>query len=330
MHNLDITNGIASFVTSNREDAWHRLGQTVDKPDLTALEVLTEAHLANWNVRKLPMTATDPDTGLVIPATGRAAVVRTNPITGQPQFISDMSARYGIIQNEDHVATLDALIDESGAFFQTAGALYDDGRQVFVTMRLPGDVKVGGVDRVDHYIAAVNSHDGSMPFSIMVTPVRIVCANTLNFALGNHLRMFKVRHTSNALKGAVGAAREALDLTFDYVQAFQDEAEALINETMTQKQFEELIVANYGAPEDAPKAVQTRADERIGEMTHLFADAQTQEGIRDTKWAAVNALAEWWDHFAPVKGDDPDAQRARKALLDTSFKDRAMALVKAA
>jgi hypothetical protein len=52
-HELDITNGVASFANS-RADAWHRLGQSVGHT-MTAREALAAAHLANWNVRKMPL-----------------------------------------------------------------------------------------------------------------------------------------------------------------------------------------------------------------------------------------------------------------------------------
>src|SRR5690606_19715075 len=90
---------------------------------------------------------------------------------------------YTVIQNEEHAGLLNALVDESGAHFETAGAL-QGGKRVFITMKLPGHMSIGGVDRVDQYLAAMNSHDGSSAFTFMISPVRIVCQNTLNFALG--------------------------------------------------------------------------------------------------------------------------------------------------
>ena len=59
-HNLDqIAEGIHSFVSA-RENAWHRLG-TVLESTFTAEEAMTHAHLGGWNVRKLPLTATQMD-----------------------------------------------------------------------------------------------------------------------------------------------------------------------------------------------------------------------------------------------------------------------------
>lgn len=329
-HNLDITDGIASFVSDNGEDAWHRLGQVIDKKGLTAAEALEYAHLSNWNVRKYPLAVCLPD-GTYLPMPGRAGTVRDNPIRkGQIDVIGDVGEDYGIIQNEEHIGFLDALVHESGAHFATAGALDASGRRVFVSMRMPGHVMIGGVDPVDNYIAAINSHDSGSAFVLMVTPVRIVCANTLNMAFQNHSHIFKVRHTANATKGAVIAAQEALEMSFKYLDGFQEEANRLIDTEFTTAQFEALIAEAFGPKEDAAKATVTRAEAKMEQMLELFAEAGTQEGIRETKWAAVNALTEWYDHHSPVKGDDPEQRRAENALLAPKFKNDALALVLAA
>jgi hypothetical protein len=104
---------------------------------------------------------------------------------------------------------------------------------------------VGGTDRVDLNIAALNSHDGTSAFRILVTPVPVVCANTQSTALSNHESSFSIRHTRNA-NSAVQTAREALGLTFTYVDAFQVEAERLIQQSMTDAAFDELVDATFG------------------------------------------------------------------------------------
>ena len=67
-------------------------------------------------------------------------------------------------------ALLNALTDESGAHFETAGALRG-GREIFVTMKLPKsmtfDGRDGSEDRTDFFLAALNSHDGYLPLAEM-------------------------------------------------------------------------------------------------------------------------------------------------------------------
>lgn len=325
--NIDITNGVASFVSA-RLDAWHSLG-TVLPDTFTAEDAMKHGMLAGWQLRKVAINAqVSEKSQLIIPS--QYAVVRNNPVVkGQFDVMGVVGEKYTIMQNESLCYLLNLLVDESGAHFETAGAI-DGGRKVFVTMKLPGNIRVGGSDRVDNYIVLMTSHDGSTSTIFMITPVRVVCENTLNLALGQHSNFFRVRHTVGADKIMIQQAREALDFTFDYLDEFQTEAEQLINTTLTQNRFEEIIAREFGAPEDAPNSTITRTDNKLDQMAQLFADAHTQAGIRDTAWAGLNALTEWYDHFSPVRGAGASSEevlRSRKALLDPDFKNQARRLM---
>jgi phage/plasmid-like protein (TIGR03299 family) len=177
---------------------------------------------------------------------------------------------------------------------------------------------VGGTDRVDLNIAALNSHDGTSAFRILVTPVPVVCANTQSAALSNHESSFSIRHTRNA-NSAVQTAREALGLTFTYVDAFQVEAERLIQQSMTDAAFDALIDATFGKTQaEATKRVRESERRRRSRLHWLFADADTQASIRDTAWAGYQAVAEYVDHYAPVraKGDEATARATRVLTSD--------------
>jgi len=327
--NIDTTDGISSFVAAH-EDAWHRMGVTLNH-SFTALEAMEEGHLGDWDVRKIPMFAKDEKTGLTIEVPGRASVVRTNPVNRKKvDWLGDVGQGYSIIQNEDHAAFLDALVDESGAHFDTAGAI-DGGRKVFITMKLPGHINIGGIDPVENYIAAVNSHDGTSSFALMVTPVRVVCANTIQMAYQNHSHMIKISHRTNAQKNLTAKAREALDISFNYLDAFQKEAEQMIQTTLTEAQFESIIMREFGPADDASPTVRTRSQNKVDDIMSLFAEANTQEGVRETVWAGFNALTEWADHFAPTRGDEAhrDQYRAEKAILDPYLKTQAHRLMSA-
>src|SRR5699024_4026489 len=147
-------------------------------------------------------------------------------------------------------------------------------------------------DRVDKYLAAVNSHDGSLPFTVMVTPIRVVCANTLNLAGGNASSKIKIRHTKSSHSSIVSKARETLDLSFRYLDTFQEEAERLINTEMSTSRFEEIIWEAFGPSEDTHPSAATRREGQVEEFMTLFADAYTPEGLRETAWAGLNTLTE--------------------------------------
>lgn len=280
---------------------------------------MTLGHLGGWDVRKVPLTACEISAGgvtsLEVPG---YATVRTNPFTDAPEALGVVSAGYRPLQNEEHCDFLNHLADASGAIFDTAGSLRG-GRQVFVTMCLPETVLVGRVDELDLNIAALNSHDGNSAFRLLVTPVRVVCANTQAAALRHHVASVSIRHTAGA-KAAVTAARDALGLTFAYATAFQAEAERLLDTAMTDAAFDALIAAVFPPPaHDAPERTRTSATRRRETLAHLFHHAPTQRAIAGTAWAGYQAVVEYVDHYAPARANgQDDAATARAVRLLTT------------
>jgi phage/plasmid-like protein (TIGR03299 family) len=311
------THGDQAAAIFARTDAWHRLGTTVRGRAFTAEQAMTLGHLGGWRVRKVPLTATEisNDGVTTIDAPG-FATVRSNPFTGQAEALGVVGDAYTPLQNEDHANFLNTLADQSGAVFDTAGSLRG-GRQVFITMKLPETLTVGGIDSIDLNIAALNSHDGSSAFKILITPVRVVCANTQAAAIGNHVSSIAIRHTRNA-KAAVQIARETLGLSFAYCAAFEAEAERLIQTTMTASGFDALTRRIFGhAPDDATKRTRDADRQRQARLASLFHDADTQANIRGTAWAGYQAVVEYLDHYAPVR-DTRHAATARATRLLTS------------
>ena len=333
-HQLETwSDGSASFVSA-RQHAWHRLG-TVLPAEFDAAQAMNHARLGGWNVRKEALQTTvltgDGVTTLQVPE--QFATVRTDPVTGRPDVLGVVGRGYTPIQNEAHAALLDALVDESGAHFETAGSLRG-GRQVFLTMKLPTTMRVGGVDPVDLYLIACNSHDGTSAFRLLVSPVRVVCANTQAIAVSRARSSFSIRHTSGAA-GQIEQARQALGLTFAYAEAFQAQADALIAQAMTDRQFRDLIDAVWPADPKAEKSKrsQTIAANRRAVLVDLWRHSPTGEVIQGTRWGAYQAITEYTDHFAPVSDKrNPSAARAERAITSANVaavKTRAFELVAA-
>lgn len=301
-----------------RVPAWHRLGVTLDGT-FTADEALTAAHLKGWDVRTLPLTATEiTESGVTtITVPDKFATVRTNPVTQEVQALGVVGDRYRPIQNEAHIELLDTLVDESGAHFDTAGAIRG-GRQTFVSMRLPEHIKIGGIDEVDMNLVAINSHDGTSALMFLVSPVRVVCQNTLDLARRSARASFSIRHTSGA-HGRVQEAREALGMTFTYVNEIQTLADAMVSTPITAGWFDQFIRDLYqvkptDTADDLPKGTRVA----IEQLRSLWENSRTLDGIKDTRWGAYNTVTEYLDHFAPIRvaGDKVHA----RALRSTTHK----------
>jgi phage/plasmid-like protein (TIGR03299 family) len=331
-HELETwSDGSASFVSA-RSHAWHRLGQVLPS-GFDAAQAMRHARLGGWDVRKEPLQTApilSADGVGTLPVPDQFATVRTNPVTGRPDVLGVVGRGYTPIQNEEHADLLDALVDESGAHFETAGSLRG-GRQVFLTMKLPTTMRVGGVDPVDLYLVACNSHDGTSAFRLLVSPVRVVCANTQAAAIGRAKSSFSIRHTCGA-RGYIEQARQALGLTFAYAEAFQAEADAMIARSITDEQFS-AIVAQLWPVDATSERSRSIAGNRHHTLTRLLAHSDTNHAIRGTRWAAYQAITEYTDHFAPVADKrNPAGARAERAVTSGSvgqLKTRAFDLVAA-
>lgn len=312
MHDLE-TNGTEAAFASLREPAWHGLG-TVFNEEVTTAQMLELAHLDKWNVRLEPVYVQGvPAERFAVPS---FAVVRTNPFDGEADVLSVVGQRYKVLQNEelfDFGATLG-----SGARWETAGSI-KKGRVVFGSLALERETVLdpnGVADKVNTYMLLHTSHDGSVSVQASITPVRVVCANTLNFALRSVKQSFKIRHTQT-LDGKMAAAREALGLAERYMDDFDKAAQALFAVPVTDSQVEDIFATAYPKPDkDASKAALTRWENKrvaVGEI--LFSD--TTYAVKDTAWGVLNALTENLDWNRGVRNDNPESKLTAASGLDS-------------
>jgi phage/plasmid-like protein (TIGR03299 family) len=328
-HELEQFGEQTAFVSA-REDAWHRLG-TVLPDSFTAEEAMKFAHLADWDVRKQPLYTSDILSTQPLAIKDRFATIRTNPWTKQPEVLGVVGSKYTPIQNEDHADLLNALVDESGAHFETAGSI-KGGTQTFMTMKLPNSMKIGGFDEIQPYIIALNSHDGSMAFQFLISPIRVVCANTQAAALKSAKSRFSVKHTKNGTKSIIAQARDALGMTYEYLEDFERKAEWMIQQELTIEEFGKVVDAILPLSEDASDLIINRVGAERATLVGLFETSETMSGIRGTAWSGYQAVTEYLDHYRTVSGKDTNQSsiyRAMQAVNGKSdeIKEKAFALL---
>ncbi|REA58203.1 alpha/beta hydrolase [Dyadobacter luteus] len=201
-HNIHFNenNGKHSFF-SVKQKAWHGLGQILDDHP-TSAEAIQQAGL-DYTVEKVPLyTGAGPerialtgstDDSVLIQVPNFFASVRTDSC----KPLGVVGKDYQIVQNQDAFTFFDAIAQAEGIRYETAGAL-GDGERIFITAKMPGEIRVGKDDLIERYIFLTNSHDGSGSITAAFTPIRIVCQNTLNAALDNKSSVVRIRHTSGA------------------------------------------------------------------------------------------------------------------------------------
>lgn len=191
-HNLNLNNQTGNYsFFSVQEKAWHGLGKIVQEYP-TSKEALEFAGL-NFEVKKLP-NIHELENGKIIKSKSSFYSYRTDT----DEILGDRLGKdYQVVQNADAFAFFDAIVGGDGIQYETAGAL-GKGERIFITAKLPGYIKVGNDDLIEKYLFLTTSHDGFGSITAAFTPVRIVCANTLNAAMNNRTNAIKIRHTANA------------------------------------------------------------------------------------------------------------------------------------
>jgi len=337
-HEIDITNDIASYADSRmradgRTDAWHRLGQTIGRT-MTPDEALELAQMKGWDVRKIPLVADIRDPRATAgrpawtPVPGKHVVVRTNPITGATEPLGVVGDWFAPFQNEATVDLLYDITEQSGAHIETIAAL-DGGRRTFVTMRLPDHLEFtspvdGSRDRTDLYIAVFNHHDGGGALRAIVSPVRVVCANTQRLAEARAVSTVKLRHTGEPLM-RLSEVRRLLGLTFAYRDVFAADCQRLIDREVSNIEVMDVIEQVF-TPQDAAvtESARERRAKTFGAVMDVYAGSPTVAPFRGTAYGAYNAVTEYLDHFAPVlrKGADAETVRALRTIGSVDVADR--------
>ena len=290
------SNGEVAFA-SLRQPAWHGLG-TVFESELTTSEMLKIAHLDEWNVRLESVSDLVPDYNFV---SDSFMVVRDNPFGEGIDVLSTVGERYKVVQNDELFSFADNMLD--GGRWETAGSI-KNGRVVFGSLALERETVLdpnGVADIVKTYLVVKTSHDGSSAVEAMVTPVRVVCQNTLNAALRGVKQSYKIRHTQT-VSGKVAAAREALGLAHTYMDEFEKVAQSMIQTEITKATFEKILEAAYPRPEKDVKGAVTKWANKVDQIEDIWT-SDTTNMIATTAWGAYNAMTERLDWFRTGRGE---------------------------
>jgi phage/plasmid-like protein (TIGR03299 family) len=317
---------------SVREMPWHGLGTVLDEYPGSIKEALDLSGL-DWSVVQrpvhIPMTTMVGDQEITTypQAEGIWANVRedTNDVLG---VVTD---RYKPIQNHEAFAFMDNLIG-SQFDFETAGSL-QAGKKVWVLARIPDHVEVGG-DEISQYVFISNTHDGKASCIVAATPIRIVCANTLGWALGNAKRggrSYTVRHTGN-INAKLHEARNVMEMTINYYEQFKKFGDQMALESISQSALETRVLDKLYPVEEGmgDRAVKNRnvAKEAILSIFNGHGvRGDTTGNAPGTKWCAANAIAEYTDYGRKMT---KRGNQVARSFDDNAIKQRGFELVLAA
>lgn len=299
-----------------REKPWHGLGvQVHDAP--TSENALWLAGL-DWKV-----VQKDIYTEGRVQIPGYKANVRNT----DGRVLGVVTDRYKVVQNEEAFSFTDELLGK-GVRYETAGSL-QGGRKVWLLARLPKEYIITG-ERISPYLVFSNTHDGSGAVRVAVTPVRVVCNNTLNLALSSAKRSWSMIHTGD-IKGKIQEAADTLFRAEDYMEKLGKEIEKLREIKVTDQQVKEYIEILLPM-EKEPTPIQRKNIDRLRDgIAQRYYDAPDLQGVGENAYRFINAVSDFATHSTPLRKTANYNENLFSRTVDGNpLIDRAFQLVKAA
>jgi phage/plasmid-like protein (TIGR03299 family) len=302
---------------SVKEKAWHNLGQIItDYP--TSAEAIIHAGL-NYTVEKRPLftydtenNTGDPETDIIIPeieVPDFYATIRNDT----EQVLGVVGKDYEVVQNVNAFEFFDSIVGgKDGILYETAGAL-GKGERIFITAKLPDYIRVGKDDLIEQYLFLTTSHDGYGSITAAFTPVRIVCANTLNAAMRNHSNGIKIRHTASANE-RLKQAHQLLGIT----NQLADELEEVFNHwskiRITDNAVKHLIQIAMAPNKEVLQNLQNGKQDELSTTYNnmvssvmeyaLTSPTQQEATTKGTLFGAYNAVTGYFQNVRNFKDDE--------------------------
>lgn len=268
-----------------REVPWHGLGTKVDVAP-TSADAIRLAGL-DWIVESNPIYDKN---GVEIPG------FKANTRNTDNSVLGVVSNKYQIVQNSKAFEFTDSLLDE-GVTYETAGSL-KNGKTIWLLAKMPQQKILG--DEFDPYVCFMNTHDGTGAVKVCMTPIRVVCNNTLNLALSSAKRSWSTRHMGD-IDSKLIEAKHTLGLANDYMKSLEEEADRLANIKMSDSDILKMLDELY--PIDTINDT-SRKIENINSIKDNFFKCLNMPDIKqfkNTAWGVMNAVSDQATHLAPIR-----------------------------
>ena len=310
-HQLDFTKGKAAIAYTG-ETPWHKYG-TQFKKGFTSEEALEAAGL-DYEVELQELSTPN------VVCESHKAIVRTDT----QDVLGVVGNNYEPLQNKDAFRFFDALVKDKTALYETAGAL-KGGRQIWLLAKIQGQIDILKNDPINKYFLLTNSHDGLRAVAGRITPIRVVCDNTLTAAMGRKVREeIRIVH-----RGNVADRLEFAGQLLAKVGAYYDELSEVYRKFakvhMKEKQMRTYIaeaLRPYGGVKTEQEALEiAKLQEEEGMSVRLQTEVNNVltlvengrgtdiKGVRGTLWGTYNAITEYVDHHkTPRSGDEGRVQ----------------------
>jgi phage/plasmid-like protein (TIGR03299 family) len=210
------------------------------------------------------------------------------------KVLGTVGSRYMPVQNVDALG----IVDQFPYHIETAGVL-KDGALSFICMKSDRQIIVKGTDVTDMYLLFTNSFDGTSPISIIFTPIRVVCNNTLTAALRGAKDRYTFRHTPSAnekvkefakVMGLLDKTVDVLETTYDRLSDLQINPVDFMGHVFLTE--EEITALALGSIVDAEgdSIISTRKKNIIVDALKYYESGPGQKEWLGTGWGGFNGV----------------------------------------
>lgn len=265
------------------ETPWHNMGVSVEEA-LTSADAIHMAGL-DWDVEQKKIQVCD---GKSIP--GYKANVRSS----DGKVLGLVTDRYKIVQNSEAFAFTDCLLGE-GVKYETAGSL-SNGKRVWMLAKMDTTKILG--DDVEPYLVFTNSHDGTGAVKVALTPVRVVCQNTLTFALSTAKRTWSTRHCGD-INSKMEEARNTLELAAKYMDGMAEYADKATQITVISPQFLDFLTTMFPISDDMTDLKKQRIEAKRNALKSIYESKEDIKKFNGTAYGVLQAVADFVPHYVP-------------------------------
>lgn len=269
-----------------REVPWHGLGNRVEEA-LSSEKALEMAEM-NWRVVQKPIQTNDCQD---IPG------YKVNIRETDSRILGVVTDRYKIVQNNEAFAFTDDLLGE-GVKYETAGSL-QNGRKVWLLAKLPENHTINE-DTLTPYLVFSNSHDGSGSIKVAMTPIRVVCQNTLNLALRNAKRVWSTTHKGD-IKSKLDEAKKTILLAEFYMERLKEEVERLNKIKLNDRKVIDYIEFLIPMPEKPSKLQEKNTKELRDELKIRYFEAPDLGHVGKNAYRFINSVSDFATHSRPLR-----------------------------
>lgn len=321
-HEIDTTTTGKASIAYMGKTPWHNLGQKMEAGQ--SIEQWQKAAGMDFDIKTAAVYYKESEDNVYAlnKFQGKKVLLRSDT----NKSLAVVSDTYKIVQPKEVLEFYRDLTEKAGFTLETAGVLRE-GRKYWALANIGKHVKLAG-DELNGYLLLGTACDGSMATTAMFTSVRVVCANTLGFAMheaksGKAKSVVRVNHRSVFDEESVKQQLGLADLGWaNFISQVERWCTVTVGDSLAKNYFESI--ASYTTTE-GDVVVSKKTTDMLMNLFQGGGKGSNLVTAKGTVWGLVNAVTEYVDHH---KGRSADS-RIDRAWFGDGQNLKSLAVAKA-